>query len=220
MHFTTSVSSLIVAALASITLAAPMTSRPQALYPRSNSTAGPSATDIIPGHQIPIEVATILPLYTSQFNGRTGAHFHTQQGLVSKAATNDISTLVTFWVGSEYADNDKYICKVVFDTTLPSSTATGSRAADLWTSLAPAGADAASWPSGNLRDQLLGRVVATAGGRAAVDPTVTGSFVIPCANIAGKLLGGEVVPVGQEDSISWTAGVDGPKIIISEIMTS
>lgn len=165
-------------------------------------------------------IATVYPSYTSQYNGKTGAvDFHTAQGLVSRNPQNggaDISTLVTFTLDAKYSTNT---CQVVFDLTDSSSSATGSKQAQLFTSIAPAEADAASWPSGNLRDQHLGNINVVQGGRATWEagsgPGATADGVFDCSVIAGLTWGGEIVPRGDTVEIKWPAGYDGVKILVS-----
>ncbi|RJE17125.1 hypothetical protein PHISCL_10538 [Aspergillus sclerotialis] len=111
-------------------------------------------------------------------------------------------------------------CQLVFDLgSDPTSYVTGTGKAQLFTTIAPATADSESWPSGNLRNQALGTIDVNAYGRASWEAgsgpgaTVEGKF--PCSMIAGQIYGGEIVPVGDEDTISWTAGKgDGPKILV------
>jgi len=168
-------------------------------------------------------VATVLPEYTSIYNGKTGAvDFHTARGFVSRHPSNggaDASTLVTFELPAPYAPNT---CQLVFDLTDPSSYAVGSTSplrAQIFTSLAPATASAATWPSGNLRDQELGSIDLVLGGRATWE-TGSGSQVaanngfFPCAAIAGGIYGAEIVPQGDDVEFSWPAATDGVKIIV------
>ncbi|EXJ86347.1 hypothetical protein A1O3_03298 [Capronia epimyces CBS 606.96] len=195
--------------------AAPLTSRNLARSSWNTTTPTPPVTTGTSGQPL----ATIYPEYTSQYNGRDGAvDFDTAQGLVSRSPTNggaDISTLVTFTVGTQYGSN---ICQLVFDLTNPGSSASGSLKTQIFTSLAPATADAASWPNGNLRDQELGSIDLVVGGRATWEqgsgPGATNNGFFPCSSIAGQIYGGEIVPQGDTDEVSWTAGQDGIKIIV------
>jgi hypothetical protein len=164
-------------------------------------------------------IATILPDYTSQYTSSTGAiDFHTPRGYVSRSPYNhgaDKSTLVTFQLPAQYAANQ---CQVVFDLTEASAALSGTGKVQIFTSLAPATASSASWPSGNLRDQNLGAMTLVKGGRglweAGSGPGATTNGVFPCKDIAGKIYGGEIVPVGDVDEISWAAGMDGVKIVV------
>ncbi|KAL6242773.1 hypothetical protein RBB50_010419 [Rhinocladiella similis] len=164
-------------------------------------------------------VAQIFPDYTSQYNVKTGAvDFNTARGLVSRSYTNggaDMTTLVTFAVPQQYAQN---WCQVVFDLTDPSSSATGSLKAQLFTSLAPATTDTTTWPSGNLRNQNIGAIDVVPGGEAqwqvGSGPAATSDGFFPCSLIAGLVFGGEVVPQGDQVEISWPAGQDGVKIVV------
>ncbi|EFQ95950.1 hypothetical protein PTT_04037, partial [Pyrenophora teres f. teres 0-1] len=82
---------------------------------------------------------------------------------------------------------------------------------DVFTALAPAAGSTSSWPSGNLRDQHLGRMTVQRGGAAtwvSGFPALVQAF--PCP--AGKTYGGELVGVGDVDSIEWLAGTSGASI--------
>lgn len=210
---------------AAVSNAAPLTTRSQSSsYSNTTTTpAAPSATGtgsyngpVVPYAQ---PVATVFPDYTSQYNSKTGAvDFHTPYGLVSRSTSNggaDITTLVTFTLDSQYASNQ---CQLVFDLADYSSSVSGSKKAQLFTSLAPATADSESWPSGNLRNQELGSIDIVSGGRATWEagsgPGATANGYFPCSAIAGHIYGGEVVPQGDDVTISWPAGSDGPKIIV------
>jgi hypothetical protein len=189
------------------------------LAPSAPSSPPAASTSASPyGQQQPI--AALLPDFTSQYTVSTGAvDFHTSRGLVSRSPQNggnDITTLVTFELPEQYANNQ---CQLVFDLGGDySSSVSGTGKAQLFTSLAPADKDSSTWPSGNLRNQNLGTIQVNAYGRATWEAgsgpgaSVEGGF--PCSAIAGKIYGGEVVPVGDVDYISWTAGVDGPKILV------
>lgn len=178
------------------------------------STAAPASTVDTYG---PLE--TILPVYTSTYHSDNGAvDFSVSRASVSRHTWNngkDTSALVTFKVPEYHSSRQ---CQVVFDLTAYSAYASGTQKAQLFTSLAPATASANSWPSGNLRDQHLGTINVIPGGRASweagsgVGATAQGYF--SCSEVAGKVFGGEVVPVGDNDEISWTANYDGVKIIV------
>jgi hypothetical protein len=218
--------------IAALTSAAPLTARSQSgAYPSSNGTTTvmpnlvPSAPVTPPAASTPAPpqtqpIASVLPDFTSQYTSSTGAiDFHTTRGLVSRFPQNggaDVTTLVTFELSEQYANNQ---CQLVFDFgSDASSSVSGTGKAQLFTSLAPADQDSSTWPSGNLRNQNLGTIQVNAYGRAVWEAgsgpgaTVDGKF--PCSAIAGKIYGGEVVPVGDDDEISWVVGVNGPKIIV------
>jgi len=187
--------------------------------PTASAPAPPPSIQNQPQGQQPI--AAILPDFTSQYTVSTGAvDFHTSRGLVSRFPQNggkDITTLVTFELPQQFANNQ---CQLVFNLgSDPSSYFSGTGQAQLFISLAPANEDTSTWPSGNLRNQDLGTIQVNAYGRATWEAgsgpgaSVDGRF--PCSDIAGKIYGGEIVPVGDSDTISWTAGgADGPQILI------
>jgi hypothetical protein len=104
------------------------------------------------------------------------------------------------------------MCSFHFDIDLATSEVAGTGQFDVFTSLAPAEKDTNSWPSGNLRDQHIGRMQAKNGDAATwVDgfPTFGQAFLCP----AGQTYGGELVGVGDFDYIQWLAGTDGPYIM-------
>jgi hypothetical protein len=211
--------------LGAIAHAAPLMARSQSgsysnvTVTSTTSTSAPAtyATPSVVPYAQP--VAVVYPDFTSQYNSKTGAvDFHTASGLVSRSPTNggaDITTLVTFTLGNEYKNNN---CQLVFDLESPSSQVSGSKSAQLFTSLAPAYADSETWPSGNLRNQNLGAIDVVAHGRATWEagsgPGATANGYFPCSAIAGQIYGGEVVPQGDAVEISWPAGQDGVKIIV------
>jgi hypothetical protein len=216
--------------IAALTSAAPLTARAQSgTFTFNNgtstttsstltTTSTPASPPTVQGQQ---PIASVLPDFTSQYTVSTGAvDFHTTRGLVSRAPQNgggDITTLVTFELPSQYSNNQ---CQLVFDLgNDPTGYVTGTGKAQLFTSLAPADKDTSTWPSGNLRNQHLGTIQVNAVGRAAWEAgsgpgaSVDGTF--PCSAIAGNIYGGELVPVGDFDTISWAAGSgDGPKILV------
>lgn len=186
-----------------------------------SNTTMPSAPPAYTSQGVPYAqpIATVYPEYTSQFHSKTGAiDFHTERGVVSRSTSNngaDITTLVTFELDAQYSSN---MCQLVFDLNDYSSYASGSKKAQLFTSLAPATADSNSWPSGNLRNQELGSIDIVAGGRstweAGSGPGATANGYFPCSAITGHIYGGEIVPQGDNVEVSWPAGKDGVKIIV------
>jgi hypothetical protein len=217
--------------LGALASAAPLTARGQdQTYNYTNTSgivttpsapAAPAATTYSSPPVVPYgqPIAVVFPDFTSQYHSKTGAvDFHTASGLVSRSTNNggaDITTLVTFTLGEEYKSNT---CKLVFDLESPSSSVSGSAKAQLFTSLAPATANSASWPSGNLRNQNLGAIDVVAHGRATWQagsgPGATADGMFPCSAIAGQIYGGEIVPQGDNVQIQWPAGHDGVKIIV------
>jgi hypothetical protein len=162
---------------------------------------------------------TIFPSFTSQYHVKTGAvDYNSNIGQVFKSPTNngaDITTLVTFEVDAMYSGRQ---CQLVFDlATGGSSYVAGTGKVQVFTSLAPATQSASGWPSGNLRDQMLG-TLDVAYGRASWEagsgPGATVQGVFDCSTVAGRVYGGEIVGQGDYDDILWVVGVDGPKIIV------
>jgi len=152
---------------------------------------------------------TIAPKTISQYSVWTGAvSYNTNAGKIFKdGRTSDITTLVTFDIPSTLQGKT---CSFHFalDST---STLSGTGQFDVFTSLAPATQDTTTWPSGNLRDNHVGRLQAYANGEAKfIDgfPTVAKSF--PCP--AGQLLAGELVGTGDVDRIEWNEYLAGAYI--------
>lgn len=208
--------------LGAIVNAAPLVARTQ--YANTTTTASApastsSSSSSYPAFNPHIPVAVVYPDFTSQYNSKTGAvDFHTPRGLVSRSPTNggaDITTLVTFQLPIAYKNNN---CQLVFELKDSTSTVAGSAQAQLFTSLAPAYTDSESWPNGNLRNQNLGAINVVAGGRAnwqaGSGPAATTGGFFPCSEITGQIYGGEIVPQGDYDTISWPAGKDGVKILV------
>jgi len=203
MKFSTA-SALTVAALASSTLAAPTAPIKPRSYDNSTYTYSP---------QYPL--ATIHPIILSQYTVSTGAvNFATQTGLVSKSPNNhgaDITTLVTFIVDQAYSG---YTCRLGFDLA-PTDVSSGSGQVDLFMSLAPAAGLSTTWPSGNQRDNFLGRIQTQVGTDGTFIQAIDGvDQGFPCSSIAGNYYGGEVVGVNDVDYVSWASINNGPKIIV------
>jgi hypothetical protein len=157
----------------------------------------------------------ILPTTLSNYFVSTGAiHFNTNEGHIMKHANtqSDQTTLLTFNVGPEYANRQ---CSFGFALNGPTDYTSGSNEFDLFCSLKPAEADAASWPSGNLRDHFHGRMnvdpmskvgtwVEGVGGEAEVFPCPVGIF------------GVETVGVNDKVDIYWDkfGGSDGLHLVV------
>ena len=159
--------------------------------------------------QIP---TTIHPTSISQYTVSTGAiNFSTPRGLVLKTGTSDsdVTTLATF----DFPPTLRGLrCRFVFDLSGDASAVvTGSARADVFTSLAPATGSTTTWPSGNLRDQHVGRLVADVGGEARWEQPVEGEApVFDCP--WGTSLAGELVGVYDAVRIEWDGSVAGPRI--------
>ncbi|CAN9322583.1 unnamed protein product [Alternaria alternata] len=153
----------------------------------------------------------IKPRVTPLYEVWTGAVRHnTANGKVFKdGKTTDITTLLTFDYPPESAGKT---CSFHFDLASDASAkVSGTGQFDVFTALAPAASSTSSWPSGNLRDQHLGRMTAQRGGAAtwvSGFPALGQGF--PCP--AGKTYGGELVGVGDADFIEWLAGTSGASI--------
>ncbi|KAF1991948.1 hypothetical protein K402DRAFT_307182, partial [Aulographum hederae CBS 113979] len=87
------------------------------------------------------------------------------------------------------------------------ATLSGSKQFDVYTALAPADADAATWPSGNLRDNHVARMEAQVGGEAKPLAGFPNGLSFPCP--AGRTLGGELVGVNDKVEVGWSAARSG-----------
>ena len=153
----------------------------------------------------------IYPTTTSQYNVWTGAvTYNTQQGLIHKSngQSADITTLVTFDFPSTLAGRT---CAFIFELD-DTATLSGSKRAQVFTSLAPAYATTTTWPHGNLRDQHLGDLLFNKPGRATVEATYGDANLngFPCP--AGQTIGGELVGRWDEVKVRWDVNLAGPRI--------
>jgi hypothetical protein len=158
---------------------------------------------------IPSGSDIIVPTTISQYTVWTGAiNFNTGAGKVFKnGLVSDITTLATFNIPSA-ATGKTCELHFVLDST---STLSGSEQFDVFTSLAPATTSTTTWPSGNLRDQYVGRMTAVANGEATWTPGFPSVPTFPCP--AGELLAGEFVGTGDVDDIEWSQSTAGPYIL-------
>ncbi|KAF2814131.1 uncharacterized protein BDZ99DRAFT_372485, partial [Mytilinidion resinicola] len=72
---------------------------------------------------------------------------------------------------------------------------------DAYTALAPADHSTKDWPSGNLRDQYVGRLKSVKPGLATYVDGFPKVGPFPCP--AGKTYGGELVGAGDQVNIQW-----------------
>jgi hypothetical protein len=174
------------------------TSRPP---PRSCNTSCPT----------PVPSNVIKPTLTSQYDVWTGAVRHKEQrGKIFKdGRTTDITTLITFNFPAASAGKT---CTFHFDLSSdPAAKVSGNGQFDVFISLAPATRSTTTWPSGNLRDQYIGRMRAqpnVAATWVAGFPTFGQAF--PCP--AKQTYGGELVGTGDVDHIEWLASTSGAYI--------
>jgi hypothetical protein len=137
-------------------------------------------------------------------------HHNESNGKVFKdGRTTDVTTLLTFEFPSESKGKT---CTFHFDSSSDATAeVSGTGQFDVFISLAPATHDTATWPSGNLRDQHIGRMAAKPDGAAtwlAGFPVFGQSF--PCPG--GMTYAGEMVGAGDTDRIEWLVGTSGPYI--------
>jgi Ubiquitin 3 binding protein But2 C-terminal domain len=163
-----------------------------------------------PQSTIPTGSNILVPTAISQYTVWTGAvNFNTGAGKIFKnGIVSDVTTLVTFDIPASAAGST-----CVFHFALdPSATLSGSEQFDVFTSLATATTSTTTWPSGNLRDQYVGRMTAVLNGEATWTPGFPNVPSFPCP--AGQLLAGELVGTGDVDDIEWLQSVAGPYIEI------
>jgi hypothetical protein len=155
------------------------------------------------------------PTTLSNYFVSTGrVQYNTNAGHIMKFPTSqsDQTTLGTYNIPVEYQNRQ---CSFAFELDGPSDFTSGSNQFDIFTSQKPATADAASWPSGNLRDHHLGRMqvdpITKKGAFMAGFPTPPERFPCPTGEIAGEL-----VPVGDQVDIYWNplSGSKGPYFIV------
>jgi hypothetical protein len=160
-------------------------------------------------------LAFIRPTKTSLYRVFSGAvQYGVSYGKVSKApGQSDYTTLVTFEIPPAYSGRQ---CEFGFNLVTPSyPPPTGTKQFDVFTALGPATHTTTDWPSGNLRDQHIGRLQAVAGGEAVnvagLPPVVGKKFACPAD---GRLYAAELVGAGDLLQIEWdaTTGAEGPYI--------
>jgi hypothetical protein len=214
MHFSTSALALTVIAFASALPAAvpsyplPTTSgcaNPPGCNPPCSSPVKP-----IDPSGGPKKAPIIRPTSTSLYDVWTGAVHHDESnGKVFKdGRTTDITTLLTFEFPSE---SKRKTCTFHFSSSDATAKVSGTGQFDIFISLAPVTHDTTTWPSGNLRDQHIGRMTAKPDGAAtwaAGFPVFGQSF--PCPG--GMTYGGEMVGAGDTDRVEWLVGTSGPYI--------
>lgn len=161
---------------------------------------------------IPSGSGVIVPTTISQYSVWTGAvNFNTGAGKIFKnGRVSDVTTLATFDI-PRAASGMTCELHFVLDGGASPSTLSGSAQFDVFTSLAPATTSTTTWPSGNLRDQYVGRMTALAGAEAVWADGFPNVRTFPCPG--GELLAGELVGTGDVDDIEWIQSSAGPYIL-------
>jgi hypothetical protein len=203
MQFTNAAVAAAILAFASAAPTAPSAyNNSTAEYVSTSSAYAPqgTGTSYTPPPPPPAEgdASVVYPGTVSQYSVWTGAvAFQVYDGKIFKDGhSSDISTLLTFsFPEASYGKS----CKVAF--TAPSSTGGGQF--DVFTSLMPATQSTSTWPSGNLRDQHLGRMQLGADGTASLVSDVAPALVeaFPCPK---GVVGMELVGAGDNVDIKWT----------------
>jgi hypothetical protein len=217
MLFTSSAAALMLATFASAapmaapspsTFATSYTAPPaSSTYTPTSSTYTPSASYTAPEQSNTPTANIIRPSTLSQYDVWTGAvHYKSAEGKIFKDGhSTDVTTLLTFTFPAASAGKT---CSFHFNPSAdPAATVSGTAQFDVYTSQAPATANSASWPSGNLRDHHLGRMTAKSKGEATwVDGFPKFGQAFPCP--AGETYGAELVGAGDIDHIQWLASAD------------
>jgi hypothetical protein len=187
--------------------------------PLSNTTAPTTlTTSYLPSATTAYQHADvrIQPEAISLYHGSSGAvEFNVYEGHIEKKQTSgdDITTLATFYIPSSAAG---YQCSFGFDVdnSVEVTPYPGAQF-DVFTSIKSAWQSSASWPSGNLRDQHVGRMVVNAqpGAATYVDGQPSAAKKFPCP--AGNYIAGELVPTGENMDICFApSSTAGPYITI------
>jgi hypothetical protein len=227
MHFSSAAIALTLATLSSAlpaySVAAPPSSCTTACTPPPSSSTTlctPSSTPTPPcstplppptPSPCPPSFNVIRPKAFSQYDVWTGAvRYNEQRGKIFKdGRTTDVTTLITFDFPAASAGKT---CSFHFGLSSdPAAKVSGTGQFDVFISLAPATRSTTTWPSGNLRDQHIGRMRAQPNAAAtwvAGFPTFGQAF--PCP--AGQTYGGELVGIGDVDHVEWLASTSGPYI--------
>lgn len=170
----------------------------------ASSSAAPTGTLFTREHH---NIVALAPKVISNYEVSTGAVlFNLESGKIFKSTAqppaSDISTLLTLTIPSESAG-------LTCSFTFYSVGAAGSF--NVFSSIAPATQDTTTWPSGNLRDQDMGRVTMNTDSNAVVDASLPieqqAPLTFPCP--AGKTLGLELVGAGDNVDIEWLQGTTG-----------
>ncbi|OCK86167.1 hypothetical protein K432DRAFT_376974 [Lepidopterella palustris CBS 459.81] len=161
---------------------------------------------------VPTPSPMIRPDSLSLYTVSTGAiDYNSPTGRIFKNGhDSDVTTLLTFTFPDNtagktcqfnFALNDCLHCNP--------SPPTGTAQFDVYTSQAPADHSTTGWPSGNLRDEYVGRLQAIKPGVATYVPgfPVVGQG-FPCP--AGMTFGGELVGAGDNLDIQWDGKGEGP----------
>jgi len=171
-------------------------------------TAAPDA-DVLPR-----TCTQIRPQVISTYQVWSGARqYAAPKGIISKpnGQSTDITTLATFVFDGTTAGKT---CSVGFSLgSGTSSWVSGTASFDIFTSLEPAAPySTTSWPSGNLRDQYVGRMKAVKGGEATYATDIVSEKTFPCPY--NTKVGGELVGTGDFDYITWDPATEGPYISV------
>ncbi|GKT91156.1 IDI-3 precursor [Colletotrichum tofieldiae] len=151
------------------------------------------------------------------YNTRNGAITPSYGGLVSKStsnAGNDLTALLTFTYPQAVAGKK---CQLWFYLDGPTSSVSGSRKLDVFTSTKPAPAGGSpGWGAGgpgNQRNVNLGRWSVVTDGWATWDATYGAYLTAPTdCKAPGTIEGFELVGVYDNDYVSWNAQVSGARI--------
>ncbi|TQN64245.1 hypothetical protein CSHISOI_11186 [Colletotrichum shisoi] len=177
------------------------------------------ASPLLSARQSTPPPTSFAPSAIFTYNTRNGAITPSSYGgvVVSKStsnAGNDLTALLTFTYPQAAAGKR---CQLWFYLDAPTSSVSGSRKLDVYTSTKPAPASgSAGWGAGgpgNQRDVNLGRWSVAPGGWATWDATYGAYLTAPTdCKAPGAVEGFELVGVWDNDYVSWNAQVSGARI--------
>ncbi|KAK6217245.1 IDI-3 precursor [Colletotrichum tabaci] len=176
------------------------------------------ASPLLSARQSTPPPTSFAPSAIFTYNTRNGAITPSSYGgVVSKStsnAGNDLTALLTFTYPQAAAGKK---CQLWFYLDAPTSSVSGSRKLDVFTSTKPAPASGSTgWGAGgpgNQRDVNLGRWSVAPGGWATWDATYGAYLTAPTdCKAPGAVEGFELVGVWDNDYVSWNAQVSGARI--------
>ncbi|KAF2111167.1 hypothetical protein BDV96DRAFT_582701 [Lophiotrema nucula] len=155
---------------------------------------------------------TIKPIVISEYYVKTGRiAYNLQHGHIYKTSPNngdDRTTLVTFDIPASAAGKT---CSIGLDLDGPTSTLTGSKLVDVYTSLAPAPGNRNAWGPGNQRNLAYGRLSVVDGGSATWKSDVPAPGKAFACPPKGRWAI-ELVGVYDDDEVVWDKAMSGPYV--------
>ncbi|KAJ9302889.1 hypothetical protein DTO271G3_263 [Paecilomyces variotii] len=168
--------------------------------PRNAHTAA-----ILAPPEVPSTIEVLYPRAVSLFYVSSGdIQYNSSYGLIYKGtgsmSDSDITTLVTFDVPGSWARKS---CRLFFDLA-PEDVLSGSKSADVFTSLTIVEKSSSNWSPGNQRNEYLGRFMVDGSRKGKWidrDDGDTPRFECP----ADEVIAWELVGVSDRVKIRWAA---------------